>query len=266
VEQAIALGGEARLSRTFDKYIGCKRNDEAQNQVRILRDLAARFDASAGLESLPVAALDSLLLSLAEFERQEGMLWLRTIESRSMRRLTRGVNTGQPKPREKRPFVQALFCIDTRSERIRRHLEAVGDYQTFGIAGFFGVPVSFMQLGKGSESHICPVLLTPRNLVTEITFASSYSEATLTAVERVMHELKESVLTPFVTVEAIGLLFGFDMFGKTLAPQTYTRWRKYLHPERPVTRLLLEKLDREQADSIIRAVQRAMIVTAIKAW
>jgi uncharacterized protein YbcC (UPF0753/DUF2309 family) len=264
VEQAIALGGESRLSGTFDDYIGCKRNHEAQRQVRVLRDLAARFDASAALEALPVAALDSLLQSLGEFERREGMLWLRAIESRSMQRLARGVNPGKPRPRAKRPFAQALFCIDTRSERIRRRLEAVGDYQTFGIAGFFGVPVSFMELGKGSETHICPVLVKPHNLVTEITVASSYSEATLNALDRVMHELKESVLTPFVTVEAIGLLFGFDMFGKTLAPQTYTRWRKYLQPQSPMTRLLLEKLDREQADSIIRAVQRAMIVTAIK--
>jgi uncharacterized protein YbcC (UPF0753/DUF2309 family) len=264
VEQAIALGGQSRLSRTFDEYIGRKRNDEAQCQVRVLRDLAARFDASAALEALPDTALDSLLLSLAEFERQEGMLWLRAIESRSIQRLTRGVNTGRPRAREKRPFAQALFCIDTRSERIRRHLEAVGDYQTFGIAGFFGVPISFMELGKGSETHLCPVLITPRNLVTEITVASSYSEATLSALDRVMHELKESVLTPFVTVEAIGLLFGFDMVGKTLAPQTYTRWRKYLEPVSPMSRLLLEKLDREQADSIIRAVQRAMIVTAVK--
>ena len=181
-----------------------------------------------------------------------------------MQRLARGVNPGKPRAREKRPFAQALFCIDTRSERIRRHLEAVGEYQTFGIAGFFGVPVSFMQLGKGSETHICPVLVTPHNLVTEITVASSYSEAKLNALDRVMHELKESVFTPFVTVEAIGLLFGFDMVGKTLAPQTYTRWRMYLQPQSPMTRLLLEKLDREQADSIIRAVQRAMIVTAIK--
>jgi uncharacterized protein YbcC (UPF0753/DUF2309 family) len=264
VEQAIALGGKSRLSDTFDEYIGCKRHDEALRQVGLLRDLAARVEAGAALEALTVESLDSLLLSLAEFERQEGMLWLRAVESRSMQRLARGVTSSKPRPREKRPFAQVLFCIDTRSERIRRHLEAVGDYQTFGIAGFFGVPVSFMEPGKGSETHICPVLLTPRNLVTEISIARSDSDATLGTLERVMHELKESVLTPFVTVEAIGLLFGFDMVGKTLAPETYTRWRKYLHSRRPVTRLLLEKLDREQAESIIRAVQRAMIVTAIK--
>jgi hypothetical protein len=40
-----------------------------------------------------------------------------------------------------------------------------------------------------------------------------------------------------------------------------------LHAEKPVTRLLVDKLSSEQADSIIRAVQRAMIVRALhKEW
>jgi uncharacterized protein YbcC (UPF0753/DUF2309 family) len=47
VEQAIALGGQSRLSRTFDEYIGRKRHDEAHCQARLLCDLAARFDAGA---------------------------------------------------------------------------------------------------------------------------------------------------------------------------------------------------------------------------
>ena len=85
-----------------------------------------------------------------------------------MRSLLDNVRLDENGPREKRPFVQAMFCIDTRSERIRRHLESVGDYQTYGIAGFFGVPFSFMELGKGSENHLCPILLTPKNLVLEI--------------------------------------------------------------------------------------------------
>lgn len=88
--------------------------------------------------------------------------------------------------------------------------------------------------------------------------------AALGALEKALHALKESVLTPFVTVEAIGLLFGFDMIGKTLAPRPYNQWRQRIHPQKPVTRLLLDKLSREQADSIVRAVQRAVIVKAIE--
>ena len=58
---------------------------------------------------------------------------------------------------EKRPFAQALFCIDTRSERIRLHLEHIGEYQTYGIAGFFGIPVSLMELGKGTNCIFVPL-------------------------------------------------------------------------------------------------------------
>jgi uncharacterized protein YbcC (UPF0753/DUF2309 family) len=148
---------------------------------------------------------------------------------------------------------------------LRRHLESVGDYQTFGIAGFFGVPVSFMELGKGTETHLCPVLLTPKNLVMELSVKNTGGAAALSSMENAVHELKESVLTPFVTVEAIGLLFGFDMVGKTLSPTFYNRWRSRLHhhAHKPNTHLLIDKLTREQADSIVRAVQRAVIANAV---
>jgi uncharacterized protein YbcC (UPF0753/DUF2309 family) len=78
-----------------------------------------------------------------------------------------------------------------------------------------------------------------------------------------MHKLKESVLSPFVTVEAIGLLFGADMIGKTVAPRAYNSWRRQMETPRPNTHLLLDKLGRDQADSIVRAVQRAVIAEAV---
>ena len=32
---------------------------------------------------------------------------------------------------------QMVFCIDTRSEAIRRHVEAQGEYDTYGVCWFF---------------------------------------------------------------------------------------------------------------------------------
>ncbi len=264
VEDALLRRNADLLARVFVDYRAHKRRQEASVQAQRLTDLATACQDSAGLRQLSAEGIADLLQALRAFEKHEGMLWLQAMEAKSTQDLVKGISLAPPPPREKRPFVQALFCIDTRSERIRRHLEGVGDYQTYGIAGFFGVPVSFMELGKGSENLLCPVLLTPKNLVLEMTAAAPQDQAALSAVEKAMHELKESVLTPFVTVEAIGLLFGFDMVGKTLAPTAYNRLRQRLHEHKPATHLLLDKFSREQADSIVRAVQRAVIVKAVE--
>lgn len=268
VEQTLARGRTKALEQCFDDYVRARRRHDAEDQASRLRQLAARVDtstdASAALEALTPAQLADLMQVLQQFESEEGMLWLRAMEHHAMEAVVREVNLSPPAPRDKRPFAQALFCIDTRSERIRRHLESAGDYQTFGIAGFFGVPISFMELGKGSETHLCPVLLKPKNLVLEMTATEPEDVAATTALEKVLHELKESVLTPYVTVEAIGMLFGFDMIGKTFMPQSYNRWRQRLFRDKPATHLLLDKLDREQADSIVRAVQRAVVAKAVE--
>lgn len=265
VEDALARGSERSIGKLLPRYIEQKRADEARRQAgRFLhmRDSASLRESMGRLE---IAQLERLLRVLRQFESEEGFIWLRAMEAHYMDGLVNGLRIDPPPPREKRPFAQMFFCIDVRSERIRRHLEAVGDYQTYGIAGFFGVPVSFIGLGKGSETHLCPVVVTPKNLVLELNIARNAEDTALVTVfEEAFHDLKGSVLSPYITVEAIGLLFGFDMFGKSLAPLRYNRWRaRMLEAEKPPTRLLLDKLTLEQADSILRAVQRAVIVRAI---
>ena len=253
----------ADVDSVFHEQTGAARAEDSRRLAAGLRRLAEASGARAALMALEPPELETLLESLSDLEAAEGMIWLRAAEAGQMKRLLTGISLDPPPKRDKRPFVQAAFCIDVRSERFRRHLESVGDYQTFGIAGFFGVPVSLLSLGKGSEQHLCPVLLTPRNLVLEMTAGEWTDDAAMSIIDRVVHELKETVLAPFVTVEAIGLLFGFDMIGKTVAPVLYNRWRSQLHPNKPYTHLMIDKLTRDQADSVVRAVQRAVIVEAL---
>ena len=264
IHDTILRGDTPDIRRLFDRYTRLLRADEAQRSAGALKTWGDAAGITPALQNLDEPAFAKLLTALRAFEAGEGMIWLRAMESHAIGQFGRGIDTVSPKPREKRPFAQALFCIDTRSERIRRHFETIGDYQTFGIAGFFGVPISLLELGKGNEAHLCPAIVTPRNLVLEMHVSEPMDETVAGVLAEALHELKNSILTPFATVEAIGLLFGFDLIGKTMAPVAYQRWRGKLFADPAPTRLLLDKLSREQADSILRAVQREIIVKAIQ--
>jgi uncharacterized protein YbcC (UPF0753/DUF2309 family) len=64
---------------------------------------------------------------------------------------------------ETRPFLQAAFCIDVRSEVFRRSLEAVDSgIRTFGFAGFFGMGISHRGFASDVAEHRLPVLLKPQ--------------------------------------------------------------------------------------------------------
>jgi uncharacterized protein YbcC (UPF0753/DUF2309 family) len=267
VDDALARRRPTALARLASAYGAAKADWENRRAAQALRELAGGVGEAAGtgLMNLAPAQLDALLSVLRDWEDGEGYVWLQAMESHYIGELAdkiRPPSDGEPSIR--RPFAQALFCIDVRSEPMRRHLEALGDYQTFGIAGFFGVPLGYLEFGKGTEAHLCPAVQTPKNLVLEIPAGLDIEEEPLyDALQHVLHELKASVLSPFVAVEAVGLLFSLGLVGRTLAPLGYHRWRTRLRAGKPITRLLLDKLSTEQADSILRAVQRAMIVRAL---
>ncbi|MBS0266018.1 MAG: DUF2309 domain-containing protein, partial [Planctomycetes bacterium] len=67
-----------------------------------------------------------------------------------------------------RKLLQMVFCIDVRSEVFRRNLESVdAGVETFGFAGFFGMPIEYAPLGFENGSAQCPVLLQPSFRVPE---------------------------------------------------------------------------------------------------
>jgi uncharacterized protein len=65
-------------------------------------------------------------------------------------------------------LAQLVFCIDVRSERIRRRLEASSEeIQTFGFAGFFGLPIEYVPFGEQTGRSHTPALLSPQFKVRE---------------------------------------------------------------------------------------------------
>ena len=65
--------------------------------------------------------------------------------------------------REPRPSAaQLIFCIDVRSERFRRALEAADPcFETRGFAGFFGLPIRYRPIGTTAARPQLPGLLAP---------------------------------------------------------------------------------------------------------
>ncbi|MDE2430872.1 MAG: DUF2309 family protein, partial [Burkholderiales bacterium] len=64
--------------------------------------------------------------------------------------------------------VQAAFCIDVRSEPLRRALEAeMPAIQTIGFAGFFGLPAAYTPLATDARRPQLPGLLAPAMEITD---------------------------------------------------------------------------------------------------
>ncbi len=110
--------------------------------------------------------------------------------------------------------VQAVFCIDVRSEVLRRHLEAVAPtVDTIGFAGFFAMPVDFLPIGHGHGETQCPVLLTPACAVPERVGTAERTEEAAEArrqahqVQRAWKAFKMGAISCFSFVGPVGLAY-----------------------------------------------------------
>jgi uncharacterized protein YbcC (UPF0753/DUF2309 family) len=151
-------------------------------------------------------------------------MWLEAQEGNFSDRLLGLLSRPDPGPVAERPDVQAAFCIDVRSEGLRRHLEACGPYDTLGFAGFFGVPVRWRPLGSTESEPRCPPLLTPDHEVAEQPLVPDDALGYLTAQRatdaglEAFHAPKGSLHGPFALAEAAGYILGPVAAVRTLAP------------------------------------------------
>jgi len=277
IDVTLDRGDPARIDALHRDYAREKITREADTRARRLLEVGER--AGIPREELlkhPDDTLIRFIDAVYAFKAQEEFTWTQALERTYSRRLLAQIEAAaaaQPAPTsantstEAAPSssVQALFCIDVRSERLRRHLETVGDYETFGIAGFFGIPVSFIEFGKGHETALCPAIITPKNVAVEMPHKhETHRHTPFDLAHEVVHDLKNTVLAPYVTVEAVGLLFGFDMVGKTFAPRAYNTWRQRLEARKPPARLLIDKITRDEAEELVANLQDEMVIRAIE--
>jgi hypothetical protein len=199
-------------------------------------------------------------------------VWQSAYEEHYRVPLLRALDRPAPRPSGRRPLAQAVFCIDARSEGLRRHLEREGDYETLGFAGFFAVAMRFRRLGSDGADDSCPVLLTPRNDVTERPEdedgAARFLDAGRgdAARRRTAHRVREDVATPFAMAEASGWVLGPAAAVRTLAPAAYDRGRAALtEPRAPATRVVIDRLDARDAEDLVGADERRIVAAALAA-
>ncbi len=166
------------------------------------------------------AAIVELLEAFDEADR--AAIWLSAHEwnfrDRLLARLTGPAAGTSPE----RPAAQLVFCIDVRSEGVRRRLEALGAYDTYGFAGFFGVPVRWRPLGSEIAQARCPVLVSPRHEVVEVAIdddARYLSTRSATAgLHDAFYAAKGGIASPFALAESAGWFAGPVAAARTLAP------------------------------------------------
>lgn len=117
-----------------------------------------------------------------------------------------------------RARAQLVFCIDVRSERVRRAIEAVGPYETFGFAGFFGAAARYVAapgvwfdqfpvlISAAFDVHSTPRRADMRSLLRMATGATTGSP-----------------VTPLVIAEAAGLMAFLASACQTIAPNMWHR-------------------------------------------
>ncbi|WP_394233700.1 DUF2309 domain-containing protein [Niallia oryzisoli] len=121
-------------------------------------------------------------------------------------------------------LAQVVFCIDVRSETFRRKLEATGPFETFGTAGFFGLPIETCKLGSEHRHPSLPVMFKPQMKVKEFSREPGVEQfqERLGAVHASSHTfkgMKHHVLASLVLPEISGPWLTFQTLARSFVPR-----------------------------------------------
>lgn len=125
------------------------------------------------------------------------------------------------------PDAQMVFCIDTRSELIRRNIESKGNYETFGYAGFFGIAMEYKSLNDGITRKSCPPILNSAYKVSEIPqenkknqFEAFKNKNEVSKFRNYfLKRIKNMIPSAFGFVEGAGFFYGISLIARTLIPK-----------------------------------------------
>lgn len=209
----------------------------------------------------------------ARSSQENDWLLQQAIELAWQREVCEQLTRGFKRPAVTEPVsVQAVFCIDVRSEVFRRALEAQSPrVQTLGFAGFFGLPIEYQPLGTTSARPQLPGLLAPKLRVTDCCVSPEVAtrRAARLVIGSAWRNFKSSALSSFAFVESLGLLSGVnlitDTFGRgrrnTVEHTALTQTENNSRKPRLTARASGEKLTIADRYTLAQGVLRAMSLT-----
>ncbi|UCN00761.1 DUF2309 domain-containing protein [Sulfurimonas sp. SWIR-19] len=248
---------------------------EYQNYEQILENYVQdelKLDAkqvhlsSAQLNNKEIA-LTELAKIMETLRSEEGYIWLKSLEDSYIHAFIDEMKLTQT-AQEQRPLASATFCLDVRSELMRRSLESRGNYVTYGAGGFLGFPIAFVEFDKAHEQFLCPAVVKPGNIIFELPKEAheEYSSKKIMnkTTKKVLSDLKNNPYTPYIMVEAIGWIFGINLFGKTFSPRKTNRFLSGFKAQKPKTTYTLDKLSEQEIEMYVNKMHRYVIVEALK--
>ena len=185
-----------------------------------------RIDALAAAFGPPASGAErSRLVDVvtALHPARRSAVWLAAHEGNFRDRILAKLQHTAAPDRSERAAAQIICCIDVRSEGLRRHLEGLGNYETYGFAGFFGVPVRWRALGATHAQARCPVLVSPRHEIAEVARDGDPADyltgcSTTAGMHDAFHAAKGGLGSPFALAESAGWFTGPVAAARTLAP------------------------------------------------
>ena len=207
------LDGWAQLVRgrgwVAERDGGQDRDTFAMLTVRLTWE-AALLDAHPALEEAWDAAQNRYAAPLEPDEAQRIDLALQDAADRAAeRRLVEAFADAPGDRAPARPAIQAAFCIDVRSEVLRRAMEAADpEVETIGFAGFFGLPLAHRPAASDVTEAHGPVLL-PTGPETAATLPGDADMAARVRLRlaRAWGRFRMATVSAFAFVEAAGPLY-----------------------------------------------------------
>lgn len=163
-------------------------------------------------------------------------VWLKAWETTFQKKLvsdlkTNGLSIPVSEEQKNIPEAQMVFCIDTRSEKIRRNVEASGNIETFGYAGFFGIAADYQHYQEDISIKSCPPIVGSPYKITETPQQEPSSKNTNfinnKAVSKsklqILKRLKNMLPSSFGFVEGAGVFYGFSLVARSFAPSFFSK-------------------------------------------